>query len=285
MSADPLLGPSVEAVVRESTRITPESTDEVRQITLQVDDPAFRYREGQTIGIVIPGPHPYGRGDFVRRYSIANEYPAQVEEPLELSILVRRCFYIDEVNGERYPGIASNYICDRKAGDRLTLTGPFRAPFQIPDDPSANLLMISTGTGIAPFRAFIRKIYKQHGGWQGKVRLFYGATSGMDLLYMNDLNDDISNYYDEETFKAFNGLVERPLAREEEGLERSLQENAEEIWTLMQQPESHVYLAGLQKVYKVFNQEMERQAGSAEAWNTLNEEMQRSGRLSTLLYD
>lgn len=285
MSVDMMQGPTVEAVVSESTRITPESTDEVRQITLQVEDPAFRYKEGQIIGVVIPGPHPYGRGNFVRRYSIANEYPDHVDETLELSILVRRCFYIDEVNGEEYPGIASNYLCDRKPGDKLALTGPYSAPFKIPSDQSDNLLMISMGTGIAPFRAFIRKIYKQHGGWQGKVQLFYGATSGMDLLYMNDINSDISNYYDEETFQAFNGLAERPLAKEEEGLERSLGENAEEIWSLMQQSDSYVYLAGLQKVYDVFCNEMEKMAGSKEAWTKLSEQMQRQGRLSTLLYD
>lgn len=285
MSADQLQGPSVEAIVSESTRITAESTDEVRQITLQINDPAFRYKEGQTVGVVIPGPHRFGKDDFIRRYSIANEYPAHVDETLELSLLVRRCFYIDEVNGEKYPGIASNYLCDRKAGDKLTLTGPFSMPFTVPSDPSANLLMVGIGTGIAPFRAFIRKIYKQHGGWQGQVRLFYGATSGMDLLYMNDINNDISNYYDQETFQAFNGLIERPLAKEEEGLERSLQENAQEIWSLMQQPESHVYLAGLQKIYDLFTTEMEKLAGSKEAWEKLSEQMRRQGRLSTLLYE
>ena len=36
------LGPTVEATVKESTRITPDSCDEVRQITLLIDDPSFR---------------------------------------------------------------------------------------------------------------------------------------------------------------------------------------------------------------------------------------------------
>ena len=271
MSVDEMMGPTVEAIVSESTRITPESTDEVRQITLEIADPAFHYKEGQHVGVVIPGPHPYGRGDFQRRYSIANEYPDQVDETLKVSLLVRRCFYIDEVNGEQYPGIASNYLCDRKPGDKLSITGPYSSPFKIPTDRSANIMMISTGTGIAPFRAFIRQIYKQSGAWQGKVRLFYGATSGMDLLYMNDLNSDISNDYNEGTVKAVNGLVERPVAKEEEGLERSLKDNAEEIWSLMQDPDSYGYLAGLEKVYDVFSREMEKLAGSKEAWEPVRE--------------
>ena len=42
------------------------------------------------------------------------------------------------------------------------------------------------GTGIAPFRAFVKHLYRDIGDWRGQVRLFYGARSGLELLYMND---------------------------------------------------------------------------------------------------
>ena len=46
---------------------------------------------------------------------------------------MRRCFYIDDISGEKYPGIASNFLCDAEAGGRITITGPYRSPFKIPE--------------------------------------------------------------------------------------------------------------------------------------------------------
>jgi len=155
----------------------------------------------------------------------------------------------------------------------------------MPPKTSDNILMIGTGTGIAPFRVFIQNIYKDEAGWQGNVRLFYGATSGMDLLYMNDLNDDLANYYDEKTFQAFCGLESRPWSKESEGLERSIEENAEEIWSLIQQPNTYVYLAGLKDVAKTFNSKMAEIAGSEESWETLKHSLTQENRLSELLYN
>ncbi len=202
------LGAVCEAVVQETKRITPMNRDEVRRIRLQVEDPAFRFVEGQTIGVVVPGPHDFGNKYHMRRYSIASAREVAGGEALEFELLVRRCFYLDEVSGERYPGIASNYLCDAPPGARVAISGPYRSPFKMPQDPRANLLMIGTGTGVAPFRAFIQYIYKHHPDWQGKVRLFYGARTGMDLFYLNDQEDDLANYYDEKSFRAFKGLME-----------------------------------------------------------------------------
>ncbi|PLY13474.1 MAG: oxidoreductase [Sedimenticola sp.] len=278
------LGAACEAVVKESTRITPSQGDEVRQIVLRVNEPSFRFVEGQTIGVVVPGPHEFGNKYHMRRYSIANANIGGRGEAVDVSLLVRRCFYVDEVNGERYPGVASNFLCNAAPGDKITITGPYRSPFQMPVDSSANLVMIGTGTGIAPFRAFIQRIYEQKGGWQGQVRLFYGAKSGMDLLYMNDQNEDIANYYDEATFKAFNGLAGKPLMGEDKALERSLTDNASEAWGLIQQPNTYLFLAGLKKTESALDKVMATAAGSAEAWKALKAKMIAEERWSELLY-
>ncbi len=120
---------------------------------------------------------------------------------------MRRCFYVDEVSGERYPGIASNFLCNAQVGDRLTVSGPYASPFKMPLDNRANLLMIGTGTGVAPFRAFVQLIYERRGGWLGQVRLYYGGRTGLDLMYANDEVTDLSNYYDQKTFQAFKALA------------------------------------------------------------------------------
>lgn len=259
------IGPTTEAVVEESKRITPETTAEVRHLALRVLDPAFQFVEGQSIGVVVPGPHPFGNPYHLRRYSIANARSLPREDGVRLDLLVRRCFYIDEVSGERYPGIASNFLCDAGPGARITISGPYLSPFKMPLDSTANLLMIGTGTGIAPFRAFAQLIYERRGGWQGQVRLYYGGRTGLDLMYANDEQSDLANYYDEKTFKAFKALAQRPLMSSSQALEQGLKSNAAEAWALIQEPKTHVFVSGLGKIAAVLDKVMAEQAGSMEA--------------------
>lgn len=284
-SADEMhLESSCDAVIKSTTRITPEATDEVRQLVLQIDDPSFRYAAGQSIGVLVPGPHEFGNEYHHRRYSIANPIQTGNVESIELEILVRRCFYLDEVSGEQYPGIASNYLCNAKSGDKIKITGPFRSPFKIPTDKRSNLLMIGTGTGVAPFRAFVRQIYDQQGSWEGQIRLFYGDHGGMNLLYMNDEHKDLAQFYDDQTFKAFSALSDRPLAKLEAGLQESLAANVEECHKLLTDPKTYVFLGGQERAAEVFNQVMEERFGSAEAWKQLKQSLVEQDRWAELLY-
>ncbi len=276
---------SLSTVLKASSRITDESTDEVRELVLYLDDPAFRYRVGQSIDVIVPGQDAFGNSNHTRRYTIAKGNHPDNEDGVELTLLVRRCFYIDDINGEKYPGRASNYLCDAKVGDTITITGPYRSPFHIPADKNANILMIGTGTGIAPFRSFIDHIYKQVGGWQGEVKLFYGAKTGLDLLYMNDKNKDLTNYYDENTFKAYSALADKPLSGEEVGLENSLKNNLEEAWRLINLPNTHVFISGLKKTSEALDAVMTEAAGSEHNWKALKQKIIDGQRLSTLLYD
>jgi len=278
------LGPVSEAVIAESVRITPKDRDEVRRIKLRIDDPAFRFSVGQSIGVVVPGPHPMGNQFHTRRYSIASGHTQSGNDEIELELLVRRCFYIDDISGEKYPGIASNYLCDAETGRRITITGPYRSPFKIPDDDRANLLMIGTGTGVAPFRAFIQEVYAKRDAWRGLVRLYYGARNGMDLLYQNDEEDDLTNYYDQASFQAFKAMISRARATDEQTLEAALEKHAGDVWELVQSPETYVYLSGLGKVAETFDNIMQDVAGGSAAWLTAKEQLRAQGRWSELIY-
>lgn len=278
------IGPTCAAILQDSQRITPASTDEVRRLTLTVDDPAFRVAAGQSIGVLVPGPHPFGNAHHLRRYSVASNPKVLDNMSLELELLVRRCFYLDEVSGERYPGIASNYLCDAQPGENITLSGPYRSPFTVPLDDRANLLMIGTGTGVAPFRGFIQQVYRMRPEWKGKVRLFYGARTGMDLLYGNEAGQDLANYYDEETFLAFRALISKPLAGEELALKDSLEQNADEAWELIQDGHTRVFIAGLGKVVETFGKVMSKVAGSEDKWQQAQSRLREEGRWSELIY-
>jgi ferredoxin--NADP+ reductase len=278
------IGPTTQASVKDSRRITPDSTEEVRHITIQVLDPAFQFVEGQSIGVLVPGPHPFGNPYHLRRYSIANARSIPLGTGVDLDLLVRRCFYVDEVSGERYPGIASNYLCDANPGDSLTISGPYVSPFKMPLDNRANLLMIGTGTGIAPFRAFSQSIYERRGDWNGQVRLFYGGRTGLDLMYANDETTDLANYYDERTFKAFRALGTRPLMTSSQALAHGLAENADEALRLIKEANTHVFLSGLGKIAEVFDKVMVERVGSSDDWRELKQRMLDDGRWSELIY-
>lgn len=274
-----------KATVVKSDRITDKKTDEVRHIVLNVSDATFQHLEGQSIGVLVPGPHEFGNDNHMRLYSIASARHGEEQNMSEISICVRRCFYIDEVSGERYPGVASNFLCDCKPGDEIQLTGPYGRHFLPPRDKTCGILMIGIGTGIAPFRAFLKHIYDERQEWQGKVRLFYGAKTGMDLLYMNDKNNDLSLYYDKETFKAIEAFSPRPHVDAPEDMGRTISENKEEVWEMMQDPKTYVYVSGLARLEETLDTILSGMAGSEENWAEMKQKMTSHGRWSTLFYD
>jgi ferredoxin--NADP+ reductase len=270
-----------------SQRITePDSAAEVRHLVFELPaDRKMAFVEGQSLGVLVPGPHEFGNRLHMRLYSVASPRSGEKGQAARFSLCVRRCFYIDPVSGERYPGKASNYLCDLMPGDAIHMTGPYNSAFSMPEDDTANLLMVGTGTGIAPFRAFIRHIYEERHGWKGQVRLFYGANTGVELLYRNEYNRDLGLYYDDATFKAFETVSPRPYYDEPPDMDRLIEENSAEVWYLVRHPKTYVYVAGLIDVEHIFFKAMCAAAGSEAAWREVRERLISEGRYAELLYE
>ncbi|MCB1041806.1 MAG: ferredoxin-NADP reductase [Acidobacteria bacterium] len=273
----------IRATVTMNVRLTPtQSPEDVHQLTLKVERTPFSCAAGQTVGVLIEGPHQFGNPNHMRLYTIAE--CTESHGHIHMDLCVRRCDYVDPVNGERYPGIASHFLCNRHVGDPVTLTGPYPMPFPIPEDESSNLIMIGVGTGIAPFRAFIKRIYKDVGGWTGQVRLFYGARSGLELLYQNDRNNDLTNYYDEETFRAFHAVSPRPHLNDPVDIDKALEANSEEVWQLLCAPNTFVYIAGLETMVPTLEKAMVHIAGGEKKWTRRRNELIAGERWHELLY-
>ena len=62
-------------------------------------------------------------------------------------------------------------------------------------------------------------------------------------------------------------------------------ENAEEIWALIQDPKTYVYISGLSRLDEMIDKILMVFAGSEEVWRTTKAEMITNGRWSTLFYD
>ena len=270
-----------KAKLLSSKRITPESSrEEVRQLVFHTDNLYFDSKVGTCIRVLAPGQ--YGNPYHTRLYSIADTDPS--DEGAQFEICVRRCFYLDEASGEEYAGVASNYLCDLKPGSEISFSGPVGYPFVVPEDPNANLLMIGMGTGIAPFRGLIRMIYEKHGGWKGKVRLFHGARTGLEMLYLNEANKDLSNYFDQPTFKAFQAVSPRPAFNAPISMDTVLEQNATEVWEIVNSPDCRVYVAGMTQMLGMIEHAMTNFAGSHQAWMAKRNELVASGHWLEVLY-
>ena len=270
------------ATLLRSNRMTAEkSSEDVRELKFRTRDPGFNPVPGQCIRIMAPGQ--FGNRYHPRFYSLAD-----VEKPspdtIEFTVCVRRCFVLDDFNGERYAGVASNYLCDLPIGSGIEFAGPVGYPFAPPADRKSNVLMIGMGTGIAPFRGLVRAIYEQLPRWEGQVRLFYGARSGLEMLYMNDENRDLAVYFDQPSFKAFQAMSPRPAFNAPAALDRAIEENAAEVWSLLQAQGTHVYIAGTQAMLEPINNVLGKLAGTRAALDSLRRTMAGERRWAEILY-
>lgn len=272
------------ATVVSSERMTPESTDEVRELVLDVAGDGLHFKVGQSVGVLAPGDEQFGLADHLRLYSVSDLPTKGDGGATRIKLAVKRCFYVDDYSGERYPGRASNFLCDSKAGDALTLTGPYGLPFEVPEEDDALLILVATSTGIAPFRAFIRHLFEADSGFKGRVVLFYGGRRSVDLVYLNDARDDFARYRDDAAFSAFEALSTRPHWTDDIDWGSALAGSGEQLWQALESARTYVYVAGLQKDQNGLRGAFARLAGDSSMFERRRVEMAAGRRWVELLY-
>jgi ferredoxin--NADP+ reductase len=274
-----------QAKVLGSERITAaEAKEEVRDISIEVESQDFDAQAGQNIGVLAPGQTEIGQEHHFRLYSVADLPQVTKDGHQRLSICVRRCSYIDEFSGEEYPGVASNFLCDLRPGETLTVTGPYGQAFELPKDHDATLILICAGTGIAPFRAFVKHIYSHRPDFKGRVWLFHGAQTGLDLLYRNEQKDDFALYYDHDTFEAFDALSKRPGWSDDSDWGTAMHARGEELCKLLSNPKTYVYVAGLEKIRDELDDVLAEVVGSNQTWFHWKTVLEAEQRWIELLY-
>ena len=265
-------------LINNAALTPPQARDEVRELLLEADDAERDFRAGQCVAVSLAGPHEFGQQQHVRLYTVART-PAELG-PGRFTLCVRRCSFLDPYSGDRFPGIASNHLCDLAEGSELPLAGPVGLPFLIPSDPYTPLLIIGLGTGIAPFRAMLRELFEER-DWQGKVMLFHGARTGLESVYRADVAE-ISER--SAALSSVEVLSPRPAWGDREDLSAAIRSHQEEVWKLLSEPEVHVYLAGLNWVGEQFDIAMAEAASGAEAWAARKDQLKSAGRWTSLLY-
>lgn len=222
------LGKPATARVAGNFRLTDDPAHDVRHIILDLGAQPFPVIEGQSVGIIPPGTGADGKPHLPRLYSISSPRDGERRGYNNISLTVKR-----EDNG-----LCSNFICDLKIGDEVRVTGPFGSTFLMPDDPSARLLMVCTGTGSAPFRAFTMR--RQRGGTaDGDMLMFFGARTPESLPYFGPLSKVPDRLLAKHL--VFSRLPDAP----KEYVQDRMMAQQDAIADRLSDPRTHIYICGL----------------------------------------
>jgi CDP-4-dehydro-6-deoxyglucose reductase len=149
---------------------TIDETSQVRRFWIDPGQPLL-FKPGQFITADLPvGEKRWQRW---RSYSIASA--PEDGNILELCIV-------------RNPaGTTTNFLFDQfTLGDKLKLKGP-EGNFILPSE-NRTLVLICTGTGIAPFRSMLRQLKNQTHAYP-KVHLIFGTRMESDILYRSEMEN------------------------------------------------------------------------------------------------
>jgi benzoyl-CoA 2,3-dioxygenase component A len=272
---------TITATVTGNLRVTDVGTDyDTHHIVLDFGAMPFPVLEGQSIGVVPPGTDAKGRAHHARQYSIAS--PRNGERPghNNLSLTIKRV--LEDYDGQPVRGVASNFMCDLKVGDKVEVIGPFGASFLMPNHPKSHIVMICTGTGSAPMRAMTewRRRLRQSGKFEGgKLMLFFGARTQQELPYFGPLQSLPKDFID--TNFAFSRTPGQP----KKYVQDAMRERAADLAVLLKDPHAHFYVCGLKSMEEgVVLALRDIATGAGLDWEAVGASLQREGRLHLETY-
>ena len=272
---------TITATVVGNVRVTEVGREyDTHHIMLDFGTMPFPVLEGQSIGIIPPGTDETGRPHHARQYSIAS--PRNGERPgyNNLSLTIKRV--LEDHHGKPVRGVASNYMCDLKVGDKVQVIGPFGASFLMPNHPRSHIVMICTGTGSAPMRAMTewRRRLRASGKFEGgKLMLFFGARTKQELPYFGPLQNLPKDFID------INFAFSREAGKPKRYVQDAMRERAADLAALLADPNTYFYVCGLKAMEEgvvLALRDAAQQGGLA--WTTIAATLKREGRLHLETY-
>lgn len=253
-----------------------------RHVKFDISGSDLRYLEGQSIGIIPPGLDNKGKPHKLRLYSIASTRHGDDVDDKTVSLCVRQLEYKHPETGETVYGVCSTHICNLKPGDEVKITGPTGKEMLLPEDPNANIIMMATGTGIAPFRAYLWRFFKEtHEDYKfnGLAWLFFGVATSPNILYKEELEELQQKFPD--NFRLTNA-VSREQKNKNGGkmyIQDRIAEHAEELWSLIQKENTHVYICGLKGMEGGIDEALTAAAAKEGVnWSDYQKSLKRAGR-------
>jgi benzoyl-CoA 2,3-dioxygenase component A len=276
-----LYGPAnpVTATVSGNYRLTAEdASSDIHHVVLDFGATPFPVLEGQSIGIIPPGTDAKGKPHLLRMYSVASPREGERPHHNNLSLTVKRV--TEDHEGHPVTGVASNYVCDLKKGDKVQVTGPYGATFLMPNHPGASIMMICTGTGSAPMRAMTERRRRRRPLKEGgELVLFFGARTPGELPYFGPLKKLPEDFID------INFAFSRVPGEPKQYVQDRIRERADKVFAMLNDDNCFIYVCGLKSM----------EAGVLEAfrdicrshgadWETLRPQLLAKGRFHLETY-
>jgi len=263
-------GKPASAVVKGNFKLTSDSSDnDVRHIILDLGSQSFPVLEGQSIGVITPGIDANGKPHLPRLYSVSSPRDGERANYNNLSLTVKR----------EDDGLCSNYLCDLEKGAEVTVTGPFGSTFLMPNDALAKLLMICTGTGSAPFRAFTMQRERSNNKPESPMMLFFGARTPESLPYFGPLK----KVPDDLLLKHL--VYSRVKGEPKRYVQDELLDQQKTVAQLLKDSNTHIYICGLKAMEDGVEHALSTIAASVDLkWSDHRDTMREDGRYHVETY-
>jgi ferredoxin--NADP+ reductase len=168
-----------------------EGIASIHRIVLAIDHSQFPFVIGQSAGIIPPGkdPEKVAKGsentDYaIRLYSISSPSYSMGMKEDSIEFIIKRDNSYDENGNITFQGVGSNYMCNLKEGEEVTVTGPAGKNFLLPtSDFSGDIYFCATGTGIAPFYGMTYELLEHKLiNFTGNITIIYGAPYSDEIV-------------------------------------------------------------------------------------------------------
>ncbi len=278
--------PFIGKVVSNEPLVKEDGIGIVQHLKFDISAGDLKYIEGQSIGIIPPGLDKNGKPEKLRLYSIASTRHGDDVDDKTVSLCVRQLEYKHPETGETVYGVCSTHLCFLKPGEEVKITGPVGKEMLLPNDPDANVIMMATGTGIAPMRAYLWRQFKDAERaanpdyqFKGFSWLIFGVPTTPNLLYKEEL-EEIQQKYPE------NFRLTPAISREQKNpqggrmyIQDRVAEHADELWQLIKNEKTHTYICGLRGMEEGIDAALTAAAAKeGVTWSTYQKELKKAHR-------
>lgn len=278
--------PFMGKVISNEPLVREDGIGIVQHIKFDLTGSNLHYVEGQSIGIIPPGVDKKGKPEKLRLYSIASTRHGDDLDDKTVSLCVRQLEYKDPESGETVYGVCSTYLTEIKSGEEVKITGPVGKEMLLPDDPEANVIMLATGTGIAPMRAYLWRMFKDEERamnpeyqFKGFAWLLFGVPKTPNILYKEELEGMQKQYPD-------NFRLTYAISREQQNseggrmyIQHRVAEYADELWQLIKNEKTHTYICGLRGMEGGIDEALSAAAAKEDVnWSDYQKAMKKAGR-------